>query len=70
MAARKETKKQVRERTVAAMRTLWASLDTHLDWATEELTKKQKSTTADNRAFHAKTAVEYAQAILDLAKNL
>lgn len=59
-----------RERNVATIRTIWASLDSHLDVSTRELSVKERGTFGGSRKFHADTVREYAEAILALAKNL
>lgn len=67
----KTNKKEVerRKRLIATVRTLWASLDSHLDYAIENPKRKLKDGEG-NRKFHADTAREYVNSMKDLLEDL
>lgn len=52
---------------VKTIRTLWESLESHLDFSIKE---DKSCDTCGDRKFQAKTVLEYAEAIHDMAKLL
>lgn len=63
------TEEKRRERLVATIRTIWESLDSHLDYSISHVKKRLPEGTG-NRKFHADTVRDYAKAINDLAQDL
>lgn len=63
------TEEKRRERLVATIRTIWESLDSHLDYSISHV-KKRLPEGQGNRKFHADTVRDYAKAINDLAQDL
>lgn len=61
------TVKERRAKTVKAIRCLVSSFDSHLDSAVDT---EKRCEWCGGRAFHAKTAKEYAEAIKDLVDTL
>lgn len=61
----KKSKAELRRVLVRQIRDVWASLDTHLDWATEKNPKEK-----DSRMFHVKTSLDYAMQIIRLIRAL
>ncbi len=54
---------------IKAIRSLWKSLDTHLDWLNFKPTKREQKI-AGNKKHHKDAVLDYAHAILVLAKHL
>lgn len=57
--------KKQRLAIVSAIRKLWDSADTHLDWVIERNPRGK-----DSRKFHVETLIEYLEEMLKLAKGL
>lgn len=56
---------QKRKEVVKTIRSIWESLDSHLDWCVEKNPKEK-----DPRMFHVKTSQQYGEDILRLIKTL
>jgi hypothetical protein len=55
---------------VKAIRSVWSSLDSHIDWAIDPIKDKKFAKIHGGRKFHKKTAIEYAETLLTLTKRL
>lgn len=55
---------------IKALRSTWSSLDSHIEWAVDPVKDKKLVKLHGDRKFHKKTAIEYAETILTLTKQL
>lgn len=63
--SRKLTEVEKRKSVIKTIRSLWLSLDSHLDWSIQRNPPEK-----DSRVFHVNTVREYAEEILRLTKTL
>jgi hypothetical protein len=53
-----------------SIRSTWSSIDSHIDWVVEPIKDKKFAKIHGGRAFHKRTAIEYAETLLTLLKQL
>lgn len=59
-----------RTEVIKAIRSVWSSLDSHLDYTVEPVKEKKFREIHGGTRFHIKTSREYAEILLTLTKLL